>query len=669
MVRRTCLALWLWACSSSPQPEGAFVRVVVATQTSSGQITRVSVTAMPANVSKELNPDGGGTFSGTLEVPAGVPQTVTASAVAGTALVGSGSGSVTVAKGVTSQLSITALDVTGPAPSPDHSPVITSLVASAISVALGDQVSLTATAMDADGDPIAFAWAAAPAGCGTFTAASSAATTWTAAAAGTCTVTVTASARGLSDSKSVDIAVSGGTGPPTPTLVQHLSSTMNPPTDGISGNDYRFTLPNAVVAGNCLVLGISYSWSATRTVRVTDSNGNGWAADPAATVTDGADLISSVFVLPNAKSGTTTITVSFDAPLLTFQYTISEFTDIDPAAPVSGKSTGRSNSPNLAVGAFTPTNNDGNGGNLIWSYFIDNAFVSDNGATAVVPGSGFTLLDADIGWTQIGISHAAQYFLQRTAAAVTPSMTATMSPGNDNYNGLAIALKAGTSGSLPASSGIRVQGISHFTNSAPPATWVFQFPTRGNLIVGVVCQSDIIDITSITDSKGNVYTRYEPETDEPQIWYAANATPDPNLKITVHSAGTPVNSSFIWYDVSGADPSPVDGAIDLTGGGIARGQNTITDAPLLTPVSAGMTIAAISFGTGPATGLASGSPPGAIFDFVTYAGETDIDRMDNADGRAHLYNTDFSPEHFNWILNHTMGTTASATAVHFKSAQ
>lgn len=85
-------------------------------------------------------------------------------------------------------------------------------------------------------------------------------------------------------------------------------------------------------------------------------------------------------------------------------------------------------------------------------------------------------------------------------------------------------------------------------------------------------------------------------------------------------------------------------------------------------MSLGLTLAAISFGTGPATGLTTGSPPGAIFDFVSYAGEADIDRMDNADGRAHLYNTDLSTEHFNWILNHTMGTTASATAVHFKAA-
>ena len=642
------------------------MRVVVTTQTSSGQITRVSVTALPADVSTDLQRDPGGTFSGTLTVPAGITQTVTANAYAGTALAGTGTATVTVAKGATAQLSITALDVTGPAPQPDHSPVITSLAASAISVAPGDQVALTATAMDADGDPIAYAWSAAPAGCGTFSATTSASTTLTAVAPGTCAVTVAASARGLGDSKSVNIAVSGS-GQPTPTLVQHLSSTMNPPNDDILGNDYRFTLPNAVIAGNCLVLGISYTWSATRTVRISDSTGNAWPTAPAVSVTDGARLITSIFVLPNARAGTTTITVSFDRSINTFQYTASEINDIDPASPVSGTSSGRSTSPGLATAALTPANNDANGGNLIWSYFIDNVFGSSDGARTFAAGPGFTLLDADIGWTNLGLPHASQSVLQRTAATLTPSMTATMAPSNDTYNGVAVALRAAPSGARPPATGIRVEAISHFTNPVPPTTWNFQFPTRGNLIVGVVCQSDVIDITSITDNRGNTYTRYEPETDEPQIWYAANATPDPNLKITVHSRGTPVNSSFLWYDVSGADPIP-DAQNHVTGAGIASGQSVINDAPVLVPLSRGMTIAAISFGTGPATGLASGSPAGAFFDYVSYLGETDIDRMDNADGRTHFYNGDLATEHFNWVLNHTMGTTASATALHFKAA-
>lgn len=666
-MRRACIALLLYACSSPPPAGEAFVRVTVTAQTSAAQITRVSVTVTPAGTSADLDPLSPGTFSRKLSVPAG-PQTVTATAWAGATPAAAGSGSVTVIKGQTVQLSIAALDVTGPAPAPDHSPVITSLSASASTVEVGDQVSLAATALDADGDGVAFLWTAAPSGCGTFAAPASPSTTWTAAVPGTCVVTIRASARGLSDTRSASILVSPVVGVPAPTMVQHVSSTMNPPTDGTTGNNYKFTLPNPVMAGNCLILGISYKRSATRTVSVTDSNSNAWPALPAISASDGTNLTSSIFVLPNAKAGVTSITVAFDAMITTFQYTVSEFNDIATTSPVSGVSAGVSTAPNLATPAFTPANNDAMGGNLIWSYFIDNEFGTESGASRFAAAAPFTLLDADIGWTELGLPHASQSFVQATAGPVTPAMTATMAPGNDRFNGVAVALRAGFSGSAAPANGIRIQRISHFTNAVPPTTWNFQFPTRGNLIVGVVSQRDVIDITSITDSQGNVYTRFEPETDEPQIFYAVNATPDPNLRITVHSSGVPVNSSFLWYDISGADPSPPDGFEDLTGGGVNRGSNTINDAPLITPASPGLTIAAISFGTGPATGLTAGSPPGAIFDYVSYAGELDIDRMDNADGRAHLYNTDLSPEHYNWILNHTMGTTASATAVHFKAA-
>jgi hypothetical protein len=652
------------ACSSAPRADDAFLQVTVAAQTASAQITGVSVTIDPAGFSRTLTPGAGGTFSGTFPVPAGT-QTVTATAFAGPAVVGNGSGSAVVSKGGTTQLLVVALDTTGPAPRPDHSPVITSLAASATAVRIGDPVLLTGTALDADGDPLTFSWSAAPVGCGTFSAQASASTTWTAAAPGTCVVTLRATARALSDVRSMSLVVSP-LDVPTPTLVQHLASTSNPPIDETKGNAFRFTLPNPVAAGNCLILGISYPRSA-RTVTVTDSSGNLWTR--AASTSDPQNLTSSVYVLANAKPGTTSITVTFDAPVVTFQYTVSEFNDVDPVSPVSGTSTGQSTAPSLATAAFSPANNDANGGNLIWSYFIDNEFATLNGATAFAPGAGFTLLDADIGWSELGLPHASQAFVQRTAGPLTPSMAATMSPETDGYNGVTIALRAGFAGAEAPANGIRIQRIAHFTNPVPPTLWTFQFPTRGNLIVGIVCQSDIIDIRSITDSMNNTYVKVEEETDEPQIWYAANATPDPNLKITVHSAGRPVNSSFIWYDISGAAPVPLDGEkAHLSGGGIDRGDNTILDAPLIVPVSPGLTLAAISFGTGPATGLFGGSPPGAIFDFVSYSGETDIDRMDNADGRAHLYNTDLAPEHFNWILNHTLGTTASATAVHFKAA-
>src|SRR5262249_7256924 len=148
------------------------VSVTVSAQTSGSAITRVSVAIAPANVVGDLTRDPAGTFSGTLAVPPG-SQTVTATAFAGAAQVGSGAGSAVVVAGQTVQVSITVPDGTGPAPGPDHSPVITVLTQSSGSVMLGGQVSLSATAVDADNDPLTYAWTAAPTGCGTFTAPAS----------------------------------------------------------------------------------------------------------------------------------------------------------------------------------------------------------------------------------------------------------------------------------------------------------------------------------------------------------------------------------------------------------------------------------------------------------------------------------------------------------------
>jgi hypothetical protein len=677
-VRWAFIALWLCACARQPAAADASIRVVVATLTSSAQITRVSVTVTPADVSADLTRDPAGTFSGTLTVAAGA-QTVTASAWAGTMLAGSGTGSVTVVKGRTATLLITALDVTGPAPLPNHSPVVTSLVASATAVALGDQVSLVATAMDADGDAITFGWSAAPAGCGTFATPGSASTIWTAAAVGTCAVTITAGARGQSDSRSMSILVNPPAGgPPRPTLVQHVSSSANPTGVGEPGNAFKFTLPNPVRSGNCLILGMSYLWSATRTISITDDNGNVWPAAPAVTTTDGTALIVSIFVLPNANAGVTTITVTFDTALLPFQYTLSEFYNVATAAPTSGSSSSKATiSPSLATGSFTPGNNDANGGNLIWTYFAyPYSGLSGFFPTTFAAGGTFSLLDADIAWHEQGFPHASEYFVQATAAPINPGMTATMSGGNDFFLGASIALKAASAGTAPPE-GIRIVRVSHQTNQNTLGTrtaWDLQFPCSGNLIVLVTHEYAIIPINSITDNRGNDYVARALEDDEPQFWTVSGATPGNDLKMTLNLTAGALSSTVVLYDIVGADPAPVDGvagtpvAADPSSGGHSA---DINNAPQITPVSLGLTIAAVDLGIGPISGLLPGTPPGAIFDLVTYAGETDNSTMDNADGKAHVYNTDLTPEHWNWgpILNDlTVDVNYSSTAVHFKAA-
>ena len=96
----------------------------------------------------------------------------------------------------------------------------------------------------------------------------------------------------------------------TPTLVQHVSSSANPVGVASAGNVFKFALPNAVQAGNCLILGLTYAWSSNRTVSIGDTNGNVWPASAAVTASSGSGTISAVYVLPNAQAGVTTITIT-----------------------------------------------------------------------------------------------------------------------------------------------------------------------------------------------------------------------------------------------------------------------------------------------------------------------------------------------------------------------
>jgi hypothetical protein len=553
----------------------------------------------------------------------------------------------------------------------DEPPVITSLWASRTSVALGDRVFLLAMAKDDDRDPISFRWSVSPAACGTFIAPDLPLTTWTARAAGTCTLTVTATANHLSSSKSVSIAVRpGAAAPANPTLVQHLSSsaesTGRPP-----GNAFKFTLPNPVLAGNCLILGITYQWSAARTVAITDSNGNTWPTSAAATANDGWNRISSIYVLPNAKPGVTTVTVTFDDAVQPFQYTISEFYNVAQTSPVNGTaSNDAALAPSLSSGTFTPGNNDANGGNLIWTYAYDNSGVYPvNAATNFAPANGFTLLDADIAW---GLNdnqhHASEYFVQTAAAPIEPGFSAAMTPASDTFNVLSVALKAASAGTAPPASGIRIVRCVHFTNemSPAPSIWNLQFPSQGNLVVLATIDPTLIPISGVTDSKGNSYTLENTNGSAPQFWFAANATPDPNLSIALALSGPPAGTSLTAYDIVGAASSPFDVVAGV--GQTLAGPGEVDDFPAITPTSTnGLTIAALQLGQGPGLGLAAGAPAAGIFDFVSYTGEIDLDTMDNADGRAHVYNTDLSTEHWNWDI--ALETSVSATAVHFHGAR
>jgi hypothetical protein len=462
-------------------------------------------------------------------------------------------------------------------------------------------------------------------------------------------------------------------GPGTPALVQNVSSSTNPVGIGISGNNFKFTLPNDVLAGNALVLKVAYASGASfAATPVTDSNGNVWPTVPQASVADSHGNVNlAVFVLPNANPGETTITVHFTAPVRPFQYDCGEWMNIAPDSPVSG-SLGASAvaGPIAAAGSFTPANNDLGGGNLVLYYVhTDDNPGSGNSASSIVAGSGFTLLDADIAWgTDTNSYHASAYQLQRIAAPVNPSMTVTTAPGNEHFVVLAIALKAAAGGTAPLP-GIRILKLHHFTNEVPPTAWSIQFPTTGsNLVVAVTTNapnSSNTTITSVTDNHGNAYVKTEPSNDEPQWWVAEGASTSSDTKLTFHMNGGSAGMSMRIFEITGAAAS---GAVDAAGGMTANCSNlsSISAAPTITPATAnGLTIATMFLGLGP--GLSVTAPAGALFDLVTYSGEVDMDTMENADAVGHLYNGSTATESWSWTITSLANNSCHASAIHLRA--
>ena len=292
----------------------------------------------------------------------------------------------------------------------------------------------------------------------------------------------------------------------TPTLIQHVASSANPIGVGIEGNNFKIPLPNSVGSGNAIILGMTYPHGSSPTI--TDSNGNTWPTTAAVSADAGSGgNISSIFVLPNASAGLTTITVSFASPIIPFNYVVSEFNNVATTSPINGtRATADDAGPSLTTGSFTPGNNDASGGNLIWNYYAVSGGANGN-PTSWVAGSNFTLLDADIAWAnKQGFPHASQYFVQTTAAPINPSIIAT-GDSADGYNAVAVALKAASAGTA-ASAGIHINTIIHQTSTSWPAsgTLTMQFPTTGTLRV-LEYSNEAVGVTSVTDSDGGTWTR------------------------------------------------------------------------------------------------------------------------------------------------------------------
>lgn len=449
-----------------------------------------------------------------------------------------------------------------------------------------------------------------------------------------------------------------------PVLVQHVASASNLLGLGLSGDNFKIPTPNAVLSGNILVLTLNYPHAQTPTI--TDNNGNTWPASPSVSADNGVgNYVLGTFVLPNARAGQTTLTVSFGSSINPFQYTLSEFNNIALASPVNGTSSAAgAHGAALNTGSFTPGNNDAAGGNLILSYFGPGAATSAH-PTDWVPGSGFALLDADIyDGDNNGFPHASQWRVQTTSGAINPGITATGDSTNA-YNCVSLALKCAVAGTAPAATGIRIVKLIHQTTRSNPANMKLKTPWVGT--TRVICTPDISGYDNVpTDSNGNTWTQRSPAT--PYVWIAENTSPDNAAVTTINpSGGGTGTASFRIIDIVGAAAASFDTAISNPERDFANGTTSTSNWPSITPsTSNGLVIALAALNLGP--GLSVTSPASAIWDLCTYTGEIDGDLMENADLMAHYYNPNTSQVNFNWTFTGTSNNFSLCSAVALKAA-
>jgi hypothetical protein len=474
----------------------------------------------------------------------------------------------------------------------------------------------------------------------------------------------------------------GGTAPPPSgnvpvTMVQHVSSSSNVPSVfGDSGSAFTWTLPNPVQAGNALVLAMSWQYGHTIS-SIADNHSNPWSTTPAVTINDGSSLTSAIFVVTNAAAGVTTITVTFSALTIPFEYTMTEFSGI---ATSQGTIQGSAASPtlstsgtNMTSGSFTPNANNGSGGNLIYNYLIDEAGNGSNQVSNMVPFASFSLLDADTCETGQDFFHGSEYWVQPTQAAINPGIAISQGTTGDEWFSLAIALKAGSQGAV--GSGMRIVSIQHFSpTGAPTVSLSCKFPTVGNLFMFNAngTQSQGNNISTISDSVNGSWTNRTANSGEPFIYTKENATPSNSATVTISLSSGYFAGSLQLIDIAGAPASAFDSTMGVptesNSSYLGSGQPALTSCPNATPsTSDGIMFGNGSLSTGPASGLASGSPTGAIFDFVYYPGQVDSSNMDNSDILSHVWITSTSALTWNYTMaNGSQNTAVGCTAIHFK---
>lgn len=429
-----------------------------------------------------------------------------------------------------------------------------------------------------------------------------------------------------------------------PLLVDAVGTSTNSGVD--AGNGFVIYLPQPALAGNLIACGITYRYSASRTLTITDNEGlNTWKV--AASVNGGTTLSYAIVYASGVAAGTQKITFTFDASLTSFQAACKEAYGVATSSPVDVTSSASDvSAPTIASGSMTTTS----AGDLIFQYANNYSAGNDlpslqQSVTSLTAGSGWSPIIADVQTGQFF-----QDIQQESPGAITPSYTVT---GSATYATVAVAFKTNSSaGTAPPASGIHIDHqYTIVLEGGQNAT--AQFPSDGNFLT--VTETDTANSAGVSGSP-NTFTKnvVAAPGNEAITWYATAATTSPTLTISLNNSGDG-NTEFVMRDVRGvATSSP----LDTTGGAESNSQSsfaagtTVTNSSLITPSASGeLLILAMQNGCGPTQYVSS--PSGVATDSVSFTGQIDADPFDEGEGHAHFITTGTSAISVTWVMQNT----------------
>jgi hypothetical protein len=242
---------------------------------------------------------------------------------------------------------------------------------------------------------------------------------------------------------------------------------------------------------------------------------------------------------------------------------------------------------------------------------------------------------------------------------------------SQSFSSVAIALKAGNSGSAPPP-GIRVVRVQHHSVQAFATSPVrLQFPCTGNLIVLAWIGVPLHDITGVTDGNNNAYVSPGAAfglglSGDNQIYYAAGAsTSSTMMGPTFTTTGSDISgSTAVLLDVSGAATSPYDATAGLAkASGVQNSSGNVTAVTISPSTANGLVITTLGIDSNTINGVSPGNFLSAVPTPVASPNP-----VDQNNGWALWYNTSPGAGTFVWTTQGGQVDDWSSIAVAFKSA-